>query len=364
MFSGPQQTPFVCKTNQTQPPLNDSLGEPIVDNQAGDGVRVLNPDGTTAGWSRDCSARTVVDFLYRTPAARGRRCPRGRGPADMATTTMLDGRTVDFVVRRERGTIDRFLYSYAMLAPLGAADTEPRCGRRLVYAFDGGVAIGHSQGKLGSSSVDPDISARATRSSIKRHGHEHPLQPPARRRGRAHDQGALRRTLRRPALHRGRRRLRRRDPAVRLRPEPPAPARRRHRGQVLSRHDHADHPRRRLRAARVLHGRHRRGQPEVARLEQPRVADRAERQPGVPESLYRPAGQRRVRQRLAQPHAARAEPAVRQPPGAGSERMDPAAMAAIRWTHWEDARNVYGVAPDGWARNRGTTPACSTGCRR
>jgi Tannase-like family of unknown function (DUF6351) len=37
--------------------------------------------------------------------------------------------------------------------------------------------------------------------------------------------------------------------------------------------------------------------------------------------------------------------------GAGSERMDPAAMAAIRWTHWEDARNVYGVAPDGWARN-------------
>ena len=26
-------------------------------------------------------------------------------------------------------------------------------------------------------------------------------------------------------------------------------------------------------------------------------------------------------------------------------------MAAIRWTHWEDARNVYGVAPDGWARN-------------
>src|SRR5262245_12140333 len=28
IFSGAQQTPFVCKTNQAQPPLNDSLGEP------------------------------------------------------------------------------------------------------------------------------------------------------------------------------------------------------------------------------------------------------------------------------------------------------------------------------------------------
>src|SRR3954471_10178447 len=39
--SGPQQTPFVCKTTQAQPPLGDSLGEPLVDNQAGDGFRVL-----------------------------------------------------------------------------------------------------------------------------------------------------------------------------------------------------------------------------------------------------------------------------------------------------------------------------------
>jgi Tannase-like family of unknown function (DUF6351) len=36
--------------------------------------------------------------------------------------------------------------------------------------------------------------------------------------------------------------------------------------------------------------------------------------------------------------------------GAGTERMDPAVMAAVHWTHWEDVKNVYGVGPDGYAR--------------
>jgi hypothetical protein len=36
--------------------------------------------------------------------------------------------------------------------------------------------------------------------------------------------------------------------------------------------------------------------------------------------------------------------------GAGTERMDPAVMAAVHWTHWEDVKNVYGVRPDGYAR--------------
>jgi hypothetical protein len=37
--------------------------------------------------------------------------------------------------------------------------------------------------------------------------------------------------------------------------------------------------------------------------------------------------------------------------GAGTERMDPAVMAAVKWTHWDDARNVYGVLPNGFARD-------------
>jgi hypothetical protein len=36
--------------------------------------------------------------------------------------------------------------------------------------------------------------------------------------------------------------------------------------------------------------------------------------------------------------------------GAGTEFYDPAVMAAVKWTHWDDLRNVYGVLPNGFAR--------------
>ena len=152
IFSGPHQVPFVCKTIQA------GLGEPIVDNQEGEGLRVLKPDGSTAGWSRNCSADTRVDYLYRSTDGQFKPLPAGSGrPADLARTTLLDGRTVDYVVRRERGTINRFIYSFAMLAPLGEGPAgEPDTSlwnRRLIYAFDGGVAIGRNQGTPGGSAL-------------------------------------------------------------------------------------------------------------------------------------------------------------------------------------------------------------------
>ena len=36
--------------------------------------------------------------------------------------------------------------------------------------------------------------------------------------------------------------------------------------------------------------------------------------------------------------------------GAGSEFYNPAVIAAIKWTHWDDLRNVYGVDADGYAK--------------
>lgn len=134
IFSGPQQYPFLCKTERS------GLGPPAADNQDGQGMR------TTGGWSRDCGAATVVDRLYRTTGGQFRPMPAER-PADMAQTTLLDGRTVDFVVRRERGVINRFLYSIAMI--------EGGWNGRAIYRFDGGVAIGHDQGTLGGSHLDP-----------------------------------------------------------------------------------------------------------------------------------------------------------------------------------------------------------------
>ena len=141
VFSGPHQYPFLCRTEQA------GLGEPLVDNQDGQGYRV------TGGWSRDClvgspadktaTARPVVDLIYRATDGTFKPMPAdGTRPADLTRTTTSDGRTVDYVVRRERGTSNRFIYAITMLADEGAWN------RKVVYRFDGGVAIGHDQGRL------------------------------------------------------------------------------------------------------------------------------------------------------------------------------------------------------------------------
>jgi hypothetical protein len=143
VFSGPKQYPFVCRTEQA------GLGQPTVDNQAGQGMRVFAVDASGAkttqvvGWSRDCAAPTIVDFVYRATDGQFKPMPAdGSRPADLTTTTTMDGRTVDYVVKRERGTINRFVYSIAALADASAWN------RRVIFRFDGGVAIGHDQGRL------------------------------------------------------------------------------------------------------------------------------------------------------------------------------------------------------------------------
>ena len=37
----------------------------------------------------------------------------------------------------------------------------------------------------------------------------------------------------------------------------------------------------------------------------------------------------------------------------GLDRMDPAEIAKVHWTHWEDLKNIYGVGADGYARMTG-----------
>lgn len=153
VFSGPHQYPFVCKTDR---PANN-LGQPTVDNQDGQGFPVYAVvDGVrttqVVGWSRDCSAPDKVDYRYRNTAGKVRPLPAdGSRPPDMATTTLTDGRTVDYVIRVETGTINRFVYSIAMLATRGEDPAQPDdslWNGRLTYSFDGGVAIGHTQGEL------------------------------------------------------------------------------------------------------------------------------------------------------------------------------------------------------------------------
>jgi Tannase-like family of unknown function (DUF6351) len=123
LFSGPQQQPFFCETAAA------GLG-PALDS--------------------DCSAPTQVTYRYRTTAGTFAVLadPTVR-PADLAQTT-VDGRTVDYIVRLERGTIDRSIYEVAALydpaAPPNPFTAEPGWNERLVYTFGGGCNVGYHQG--------------------------------------------------------------------------------------------------------------------------------------------------------------------------------------------------------------------------
>lgn len=150
VFSGPHQYPFVCTTT------NAGLGQPIPDDPV-TGTKVFSDTGHVVGYSRNCSAPTLVVFRYRSTDNTWKAYTPGMArPSDMATTTTIDGLTVDFVVRWERGTINRFVYSIATLAPFDRGPWDlnrDAWNRRVIYRFDGGVAIGHTQGAVSTSAM-------------------------------------------------------------------------------------------------------------------------------------------------------------------------------------------------------------------
>ncbi len=151
IFTGPQQYPFICLT------VENGLGQPIVDNHDGVGNAVFPessgvPDFAAApvGYSRFCSIRTRVDYFYY----KGGALQQIASPADAvgADTITVGGRTIPYVIRLERGTINRFIYGIAMLAPNPESLASPAkldksaWNGKLVYSFQGGVGIGHQQG--------------------------------------------------------------------------------------------------------------------------------------------------------------------------------------------------------------------------
>jgi hypothetical protein len=165
-FSVETQYPFVCTT------ARNGLGQPKVDNQAGQGIPVARQDAagdypkdargyptaeaTIIGWSRDCAVDPQHHYLYKTAEGAWTRAERLADvpAAGVATTTTTAGATVPVIARVERGTINRFIYSVAMLVPRSepsptAHDTS-LWNRRLVFSFEGGVAIGHTQGQWSS----------------------------------------------------------------------------------------------------------------------------------------------------------------------------------------------------------------------
>ncbi len=146
VFSGPRQYPFVC-TSELQ--WNRS---PRVDHEEEWGFPVRDDQGELRGYSKDCGVEPFVEYHYMTLDGEYRPMPAdGSRPDDLAKTELTDGRVVDFIIRWERGTLNRFLYSFATLAVPGESPREPGgelWNGRLLFQFQGGVGIGHSQGRM------------------------------------------------------------------------------------------------------------------------------------------------------------------------------------------------------------------------
>lgn len=129
----------------------------------------------------DCSAGTIVTYYYRTTepvqltqqelqtaAMDATMNPRpqelapgfkpyptsGARPTDVAKLKLSSGRSVDYVVRREVGVINRAVYEIKLLhtpgTPLPSPWTLPTSAwnGRLVYRFEGGCSAGYHQGVL------------------------------------------------------------------------------------------------------------------------------------------------------------------------------------------------------------------------
>ena len=149
IFSGPQETPFICQTQ----------------------AFALFPSGPNLGAPTDtnCSVPTRIDYVYRTTQTTA---PQFRPltnlnalPADLATTTTNEGKTVPYVVRIETGTANRAIYQIAMIHD-PSRETEPTFfstrpagwNGRLVYTFGGGCTGGwYRQGNSTGGVLDDNI---------------------------------------------------------------------------------------------------------------------------------------------------------------------------------------------------------------
>ncbi|WP_218952267.1 DUF6351 family protein [Amycolatopsis anabasis] len=121
VFAGPQVRPWACGT------VAAGLGEPV---------------------DAQCNAPSVRSYVYRN-AVTGTFLPYDPAhpplPALVAKTTTDQGRTVPYVVRVEKGTMDRGIYQLAVLDEPGGEDLPPAWNHKLSVRFEGGAGAHHSQ---------------------------------------------------------------------------------------------------------------------------------------------------------------------------------------------------------------------------
>jgi hypothetical protein len=134
IISGPHEFPFVCTTQTFIPyPGAAALGAPLDSN---------------------CSVARRVNYVYRQTTGQFAALPMPFStlPADVATTTTVNGATVPFIVRLETGTINRAIYQTAVLHNPNSGEPSPFAppaawNGRLIYPLGGGCIAGwYTQG--------------------------------------------------------------------------------------------------------------------------------------------------------------------------------------------------------------------------
>lgn len=153
---GGHQYPFACETQQS------NLGQPQVDNHDGIGTPIFAvEDGAKTqrviGFSKDCSIATGASLYYKKVDEPGLfpLASHNPLPEDIAKVS-INGASHPFVVRVERGTLNRFIFVMGVLADPTDALERPSSrlwNRRLLFYLRGGVGIGKRQGqaKIGNA---------------------------------------------------------------------------------------------------------------------------------------------------------------------------------------------------------------------
>jgi len=149
VFSGPHQQPFICATQSFNLPA---------------GLGNLGPTGDP-----NCHIARRVDYLYRTTAGTLAAWPAGATayPANMASATTTQGKTVPYVLRMETGTINRAIYQTVVLhdpltQPAPSWQQPPaNWNGRLIYTFGGGCIGGWYRQGASTGGVTDDFMLRS-----------------------------------------------------------------------------------------------------------------------------------------------------------------------------------------------------------
>src|SRR5437763_10386665 len=137
LFAGPQVQPWLCKTVAGFPAPTDA----------------------------QCDAPAAYSYVYMDAASHTFKAYDPAAPppaASIANTTTDQGTAVPYIVRLERGAMDRGLYDVAVLdnpsAPWTPWASQPGWNHKVLYQFGGGTAPWHTNGAPQNDVVDMALS--------------------------------------------------------------------------------------------------------------------------------------------------------------------------------------------------------------